>query len=165
MNYAFALSKKETADNVSFSGPQSKPIKDFSMYSASNAYQMQIMRSVFGEMGRRVTQEFRNRETSKEEVIAWTLEDMSAKIDENRDGMEMILRGIKNAIEEPNEKKVRWDAVGLLNRWVARVFKNRVKPRTIDAISRSVTDLRSPVMAKISSMIADILSENRQAAQ
>ena len=165
VNYAFALSKKETADKVSVSGPQSKPIKDFSMYSASNAYQMQIMKSVFGEMSSRMTQEFRNRETSKEEVIAWTLEDMSAKIDENRDVMEMILRGIKNAIEEPNEKKVRWDAVGLLNRWVARVFKNRVKPRTIDAISRSVTDLRSTVMAKISSMIADIMSEKHQAAE
>ncbi len=126
---------------------------------------MQIMKSVFGEMGSRVTQEFRNRETSKEEVIAWTLEDMSAKIDENRDGMEMVLRGIKNAIEEPNEKKVRWDAAGLLARWVYQVFKDRAKPRSLDAISRSVTDLRSPVMAKISSMIEDIMAENQQAAE
>ena len=79
--------------------------------------------------------------------------------------MEMILRGIKNAIEEPNEKKVRWDAVGLLSRWVYQIFKDRAKLRTVDAISRSVTDLRSPVMAKISSMIADIMSENQQAAE
>ena len=173
VNYAFALSKKETSDkNVSYYGQQSAedksfsvPIKDFSIYSASNVYQMQIMKSVFGEMGSRVTQEFRNRGTSKEEVIAWTLEDMSAKIDENRDVMEMILRGIKNAIEEPNEKKVRWDAVGLLSRWVYQICKDRAKQRTVDAISRSVTDLRSPVMAKISSMIADIMSENQQAAE
>lgn len=173
VNYAFALSKKETSDkNVSYYRPQSDedngfsvPIKDFSTYSASHAYQMQIMRSVFGEMGSRLIQEFQKQKTSKEEVIAWTLEYMSAKIDENRDVMEMILRGIRNSTEDPDIKKVRKEAVWLLARWVARAFKDRAKPRTIDAISREVTDPKGPIMAKISSMIADIMSENQQAAE
>ena len=51
VNYDFALSKKENPGNLSFFGRQKDsssdgPIKDFSMYSTSNVYQMQIMISV-----------------------------------------------------------------------------------------------------------------------
>ncbi len=167
VNYAFALSKKETSKNISFYGKESDndrnfnlPIKDFSMHSASNVYQMQIMKTVFGDMSSRITQKFQAKVT-KEEVINWVLDDMSAKINENRNEMEMVLRGIKNSLKNPDEKDFRRDVNSLLTRWLYQMFKERVKKQTLNSITKAVTDRKSPVMGILNSMIADILSENQ----
>ena len=163
VNYAFALSKKETSKNLSFYGRDKGsqfegPIKDFSFYSATNVYQMQIMKSVFGDMGSRVAQEFqKGKSTTVQGLIDWVVKDMSDNINENQDGMTMILCGIKNSIKDPDEKKIRTDAVGLLTRWVYQHFKDRVNSdKILNRISTAVTNDKSPVTVKINSMTADI---------
>ena len=72
------------------------------------------MISVFGDMGSRVTAEFQNRQQIKsQEFVDWAVTDMSAKIDENRDGLTMILCEIKNSIKDPDNEDTILSLIGI----------------------------------------------------
>ena len=94
------------------------------------------------------------------DLVRWLTEDMSGKIDENKDGMEMVLRGIKNSMKGPDKKKIGKDAAKVLSRWLLWIFKNRVNSKIRDAVAEAVTNKRGPVMTKIDAMIDELLNEN-----
>ena len=173
VNYAFGLSQKEQQEKVYFTryernnngDIESTPVKDASSVTASNTYQMLILKTIFGDMGGRLGEQMNSKAiNSANDLVRWLTEDMSGKIDENKDGMEMVLRGIKNSMKDPDKKKIGKEAVKVLSRWLLWIFKNRVNSKIREAVAEAVTNKRGPVMTKIDAMIDELLNENQQEA-
>ena len=166
VNYAFALSQKEKQDKVYFHKKEENqdiPVKDASTVTASNVYQMLIMKTVFGDMGERLGQQIKSKAIKNaNDMVEWLTEDMSGRIDENKNEMKMVLRGIKNSMKDPDKKKIGKDAANVLTRWLLQIFKNRVNSKIREAIAEEVTNKNGQVMTKISGMIDDLSDENQQ---
>ena len=121
------------------------------------------MKTVFGDMSGRLGELIKSKAArNAKDLFEWLTEDMSEKIDENKDEMEMVLRGIKNSIKDPDRKEIGKAAANVMTRWLVQILKNRVSSNAREALAEAVTDKNGEVMAKVYSMIDDLLAENHQ---
>lgn len=173
IDYAFSLYKKEDQRGLTFyqmnkngrNNPYNNAPVDHSQASASNVYQMLILKTIFGDMKTRFDQHFKNLKATKIDVVNWFDADIAGKIDEKNDGMKMVLRGIKKSIKDPDKRKIRRETADLLKRWMAQMSRGVINQRAVDSIAAAVTSDGSQVSDRISVLIDDILSEGQQEAE
>ncbi|MBQ6505504.1 MAG: hypothetical protein IJI57_16485 [Flexilinea sp.] len=170
VDYAFSLAKKEQQGGVestmfeqSWNDPTMTNMKNPSA-SAAGTYQMLIMKGVFGGMKDRFSNEFKDKENSKDkndimEMVSWLSADVADCVRNHQDEMKTIIRAMKKTTDKPDEAKLRVAFIDLLTKWLFHSLRKDRDPNQYRAIIKGLTSYKSDVMKETDKVITAVMKE------
>ena len=162
INYAFSLKQKEN------NGAHGEMLQKG--YAASNVYQNLMLEKIFGDMNQRFTAALENGRISNvrdyDSISVWLDEDMSGCLTRKKDGMKMILRGMRRSLDKPDEEKM-LDAFrnAVDFSWLRRIFTTdvqgdlRIASENVPLAFNLLFDKSSATRRLVEQMIQDSLEE------
>ncbi len=124
IDYAFSLKQKEKE------GASGEMMRKG--LTSARIYQNLMLEKIFGNMYQRFTTALENGDISNvrdyKSISAWLDKDMSECMTRKKDGMKMILRGLRRSLKDPNEEKMLNEFKSTVEfAWFRKIFSNNAK--------------------------------------
>ncbi len=164
VDYALSLEKKERQVGVSsdmfeqdWNDPTMAKMKNPNA-SAANTYQLMIMKSVFGGMQERFTENFQGKYNMKE-MLDWLNADAANCVKTHEKEMTTIIRGLKHTTDQADKGKLQAGFSQMLTKWVFQVFHGNKDVNQYRMMVKTMTSPVGVVMKEVDKIITDVLKE------
>ena len=138
--------------------------------SASGTYQMLIMKTIFGGMKERFSNQFKNYKENKDiknnklfkEMSDWISADAAGCIKDHQKEMTMVFRAVKNNTDKPDDEKLRDSFLNLLTKWLFQLFRADMDPNQYRKVIKYLRSYNNDVMKEADKIIATVMEEDEE---